>query len=98
MLISEKHDWSEITSKGFFLYGGHIGPKIVGDLRKFLWNIGLRDSGMEYTKPENVKKHRYLKWCISPKETNSNEFEVYTIYIPACDVVWRKRKVWFTSS
>ena len=26
MLISEKHDWSEIISKGFFLYGGHIGP------------------------------------------------------------------------
>lgn len=97
IFISEKHDWSEITSNGSFLYGGHVGPKSVGGLRRLLWNIGLRDSAIEYTKPENVKKHRYLKWCISPIETNSNEFEVYTIYIPARDVVWRKRKVWFTS-
>ena len=95
ILISEKYDWSEITSNGFFFYAGHIGPKRVDGLRKLLWNIGLRDSGMECVKLE--KKHRYLKWCISPIETNSNEFEVYTIYVPARDVVWQKRKVWFTS-
>lgn len=97
IFIPEKHDWSEITSNGSFLYGGHMGPRNVGGLRKFLWNIGLVDSGIEYTKPENVKKYRYLKWCISPIETSSNEFEVYTIYIPARDAVWRKRKVWFQS-
>lgn len=95
IFISEKHDWSEITSNGFFVYGGHVGSNSVSGWRWLLWNIGLRDSAIEYT--ENIKKHRYLKWCISPMETNSNEFEVYTIYIPDRDVVWRKRKVWFTS-
>lgn len=97
MVIPEKHDWQEITDKGFFSYGGHIGSSVVKGWERFLWNIGLRESHIEYKNPKENKQYRYLKWCISPLEPNSNEFEVYSIYIPAKDVVWRKKKIWYTS-
>lgn len=93
--ISENHDWSAITSNGFFEYGGPAGEVCVEGWQRVMWIFGLRKSGMEYKKP--ARQHRYWKWCISPIAYNSKEFEVYSIYIPKNEVAWRKRRIWFTS-
>lgn len=94
VLISEKQDWLEITSNGFFEYGGQCGSRPVEGWQEFLWCLGFRKSMLEY-KP--AKECRYWKWCISPVKDNPNEFEVYTVYIPKNEVVWQRRKIWYSS-
>lgn len=96
--ISEKHDWSEITSKGFFEYGGSLGEVCVTGWKEIMWKLCLRESFTEYKDPAAAKQHRYWKWCISPAANNPGEFEVYSVYIPEKEVVWRKRRIWFTSA
>lgn len=95
--ISEKHDWSEITSNGFFEYGGSIGTVCVTGWKEIMWELGLRESRTEYKDPAAAKQHRYWKWCISPMAHNPSEFEVYSVYIPKNEVVWQKRRIWFAS-
>lgn len=78
--IKEKHDWTDITSKGDFEYGGHIGTYVVSGWQNFLWNLDLRDSHIAEKDPADIKEHRYFKWCVSPIDGIPNQFEVYTEY------------------
>lgn len=96
--IKEKKDWTDIESKGTFKYCGHIGTNPVFGWKKFLWDIGLRDSAYDDQAPKNIKAHRFLKWCLSPTDDKSSDYVIYTMYIPHKDVVWTKRKVWYDST
>ena len=96
--IKEKLDWTDIESIGGIAYGGHHGPRPIFGWKQFLWSIGLRESMWDYHGPKNIKPHRYLKWCLSPTENHSSNFEIYTMYVPSRDVAWIKRKVWYDST
>lgn len=96
--IKEKQDWSDIESKGRVNYAGHIGHKYISEWQMFLWSIGLRDDMWDYPDPNDIKPHRFMKWCLSPIDKESCNFEIYTVYIPKRDVAWRKRNVWYKST
>lgn len=62
------------------------------------WSGILMLGSFDYAGIQKGQKYRYQKWCLSPLAPFSDDFEIYSIYIPKHDVAWFRRKIWYTSS
>ncbi len=104
--ITERKNWEEITSMGTFKYGGHIcshTDNFVDSENIQKWQDFFKGHGFEidmnrFTAQIGIKEHHLWRNCISPTDRDSHEYVVYSVYIPHCDVIWWKRKIWYTSS
>ena len=97
--IKEKHDWTDITSKGTLTYCGHYGANPLNGWQWFLWSVGLRDDMWDYSREEDIKEHRFFKWCVSPIEEAPSEFQVETRYLSSPpEVLYIKSKTWYKST
>lgn len=62
------------------------------------WSKITEMGSFDYVGARQGRKYRYQKWCLSPLSPFSDDFEVYSVYIPNDDIAWFKRKIWYTSS